>query len=174
MRAAALLGFKCHCAGPKGPGFSVEESVLEECEALCRLTGGEVKIFDNAEDAVRDVDIVYTDSWMSYHIDKKTMEERVPLFKPFQVNEKLMSLTKKDAVFMNCLPASRGMEQTAEVIDGPQSIVFDQAENRKWAQSALLMYLLDAPIARMGVKKQRILCALGGNALLKQGEKGTF
>merc|ERR1719261_1203517 len=79
---------------------------------------------------------------MSYGIPAAEEEARKRLFMPFQVNAEVMKHAKPDAVFMNCLPAARGMEQTAEVIDGPQSIVFDQAENRLHAQKALLVYLM--------------------------------
>merc|ERR1712100_632384 len=78
---------------------------------------------------------------MSYGIPKDEEAKRLEMFKPFQVTGELMKLAKPDCIFMNCLPAARGMEQTAEVIDGPQSVVFDQAENRLHAQKALLVYL---------------------------------
>jgi ornithine carbamoyltransferase len=79
---------------------------------------------------------------MSYHIPKEKEAERIRIFMPYQVNKDLMSYAKPDAIFMNCLPAIRGMEQTAEVIDGPQSIVFDQAENRLHMQKAIMLKLL--------------------------------
>ncbi len=101
-----------------------------------------VEVTDDAKKAVENADVVYTDSWMSYHIPKEQEAERVKVFKPFQVNEELMKHAKKDAVFMNCLPAMRGYEQTAEVIDGKQSIVFDQAENRLHMQKAIVLKLL--------------------------------
>jgi ornithine carbamoyltransferase len=80
---------------------------------------------------------------MSYHIDPADMDERVKRFSPYQVTQELMALAAPDAIFMNCLPAARGVEQTAEVIDGPQSVVFDQAENRLHAQNAVMLRLLD-------------------------------
>jgi ornithine carbamoyltransferase len=79
---------------------------------------------------------------MSYGIPADEEARRKELFMPFQVNAELMKLAAPDCIFMNCLPAARGMEQTAEVIDGPQSVVFDQAENRLHAQKALLVFLL--------------------------------
>jgi ornithine carbamoyltransferase len=79
---------------------------------------------------------------MSYHIPEEQKEKRVKVFKPYQVNSALMRLAKKDAIFMNCLPAIRGMEQTAEVIDGKQSVVFDQAENRLHTQKAIMLKCL--------------------------------
>ena len=86
-------------------------------------------------------DVIYTDSWMSYAIPKKDKNARVKLFKPFQVDGNLMKKNSK-AVFMHCLPATRGNEMTSSVIDGNQSIVFDQAENRMHMQKAILMKLL--------------------------------
>jgi len=100
---------------------------------------------DNVEkhpEKYENADVVYTDSWMSYHIPKDQEQERIKKFMPYQVNKELIQFAKKDAIFMNCLPAQRGMEQTAEVIDGLQSIVFDQAENRLHVQKALLLKLL--------------------------------
>merc|ERR1712232_1434606 len=105
-------------------------------------TGSKVQVFKTAKEAAASVDVIYCDSWMSYGIPKDEEEKRKSEFMPFQVNADLLKLAKTDCIFMNCLPAARGMEQTAEVIDGPQSVVFDQAENRLHAQKALLVYLL--------------------------------
>jgi ornithine carbamoyltransferase len=138
MRLAALMGFNLHLAG----AGDVESSVWSECELLQKTSGSKVIRFDTAQEAMKDVDVVYCDSWMSYGIAKEEEEARKKLFMPFQVNSELLKLAKPDAVFMNCLPAARGMEQTTEVIDGPQSIVFDQAENRLHAQKAMLVFLM--------------------------------
>jgi ornithine carbamoyltransferase len=102
----------------------------------------EVKITHDPREAIAGADVVYTDSWMSYHVPPGKMKERVRMFTPFQVNTALMKLARKDAIFMHCLPAQRGYEQTAEVIDGPQSVVFDQAENRLHIQKAIMIKLL--------------------------------
>jgi len=104
--------------------------------------GSKVEVFHDAAKAAEGADVVYTDSWLSYHIDPAEEEERKKVFMPYQVNEKLMSYAKKDAIFLNCLPAMRGYEQTAGVIDGPQSVVFDEAENRMHAQKAVVLMLL--------------------------------
>ena len=85
-----------------------------------------MRVLHDPVEAVKDVDVVYTDSWMSYHIPKEQQEARVKSLKPFAVTQELMKLAKPDAIFMNCLPADRTMEQTPEVIDGSQSVVFDQ------------------------------------------------
>ena len=107
-----------------------------------KVLGSEIKITNNPKEAVKDADIVYADTWFSYHIKKKAWKNRIELLKPYQVNQKLMSYAKKDAVFMNCLPAMRGYEQTADVIDGEQSIVFGQAENRLYMQKGIILKLL--------------------------------
>ena len=89
---------------------------------------------------------MYADTWMSYHIPKEQKNDRIKIFQPYQVNKKLMSYAKNDAIFMNCLPAMRDYEQTADIIDGPQSIVFDQAENRLHVQKAIILRLLDKKV----------------------------
>jgi ornithine carbamoyltransferase len=138
MRLAALMGFNFRLAGVG----EVEESVWDECRKLQAVSGSKITLCEDAESAMRDADVVYCDSWMSYGIPKDEEAERMAKFMPYQVNAKLMGLAKPDCIFMNCLPAMRGMEQTAEVIDGPQSVVFDQAENRLHAQKALLVMLM--------------------------------
>merc|ERR1712176_801911 len=132
------MGFNFNMAGVG----EVEKSVWSEVEKVAATTGAKVQILKTAQEAMTKVDVVYCDSWMSYGIPKEEEEARKALFMPFQVNAELMKLAKPDCIFMNCLPAARGMEQTAEVIDGPQSVVFDQAENRLHAQKAMLVYLL--------------------------------
>jgi len=119
--------------------------------------------------------VVYTDSWFSYGIPEEEKEKRINALSPFRVTPDLLKHAKLDVIFMNCLPAMREMEQTASVIDGPHSIVFDQAENRNYAQKAILMYLLTPDkVPSLGIpSKERIVIALGGNALTKPGQKGT-
>ncbi|MCK5698847.1 MAG: hypothetical protein KAH93_03295 [Candidatus Aenigmarchaeota archaeon] len=82
---------------------------------------------------------MFSDSGMSYHVPKGLEKERIKMFEPYRVTEEIMNLAKKDAIFMNCLPARRGYEQTAGVIDGPKSVVFDQAENRIHMQKAIVL-----------------------------------
>jgi ornithine carbamoyltransferase len=139
MRLAALMGFNLHLAG----AGDIESKVWDEVRALqAGAATPIVKVFPTAQEAVKDVDVIYCDSWMSYGIPKEEEDARKAMFMPFQVDAALLKLAKPDCIFMNCLPAARGMEQTAEVIDGPQSVVFDQAENRLHAQKALLVFLL--------------------------------
>lgn len=118
--------------------------VTDECTKLAAQSGCKLVVTDSAAEAAKDADVVYTDSWMSYHIPKEEEEARIKLFTPYQVNKELMAQAKDDAIFMNCLPALRGCEQTADVIDGPQSVVFDEAENRLHAQKAVMLKLCGA------------------------------
>ena len=107
-----------------------------------RSSGASIKLGTDPEAAVRGTDCVVTDTWVS--MGDKDGENRHNLLKPYQVNAKLMSLAKPDALFMHCLPAHRGDEVTDEVIDGPQSVVFDEAENRLHAQKGILAWCLGA------------------------------
>ena len=148
MRTGCIMGMDVRVAGPKGEDFAIEQSVLDECAELSAASSnaGTVQVCDTAEEAVDGVDFVYADSWMSYGVQGEEREKRFNQLLPYQVNSKLMSLAAPTAKFMNCLPAMRGEEQTADVIDGPQSIVFDQAENRLHAQKALLVKLINKEI----------------------------
>jgi ornithine carbamoyltransferase len=119
-----------------------DPEVLKAGRAEAERNGCTVEVFHDARKAAEGADVVYTDSWMSYHIPPEEEEERKKIFKPYQVNAGLMACAKPDAIFMNCLPAMRGYEQTAEVIDGPHSVVFDEAENRLHAQKAVILKLL--------------------------------
>jgi len=141
MRIAAMFGLKLDVACPEGAPYTPEQIVLEEVAQISKETGAEINIVHNAFDAAKDSDIIYTDSWMSYGIPVEKDDERKKIFMPYQVSLKIMKAAKPDAIFMNCLPAKRGYEQTAEVIDGPQSIVFDQAENRLHGQKAIMLFL---------------------------------
>lgn len=119
------------------PAPEVVESAKEEVmkNSTCLI------ISFNPEEA-KNSDIIYTDSWMSYHIPKEQEQRRISALQEYQVNSRLMQLAGKKAVFMHCLPAERGKEVTADVIDGARSIVLDQAENRLHMQKAILLWLL--------------------------------
>ena len=133
MHGCAHVGMNIRVGCPNNPDFMPEKKIIDEAKEIAAKTGKEtgiapkVEVIHDPAQAVKDADVVYTDSWMSYHIAKELMEVRKNSLMPFQVNSALMKHAKQTAVFMNCLPAMRGMEQTAEVIDGNQSIVFDQA-----------------------------------------------
>lgn len=135
----ALLGINFKCAAPKG--FWMKKEIVKQAKQLSLKT--KVKIFetDNPKEAVKNADVVYTDTWVSMG-DEKEYKKRLEVFKLYQINQVLFNLAKKDAIFMHDMPAYRGKEVTAEVIDGPKSVVFQQAENRLHAQKALLLYIL--------------------------------
>lgn len=141
MRMAAMFGLKLDVACPKGPEYTPEQAVLDEVAALSKSTGAEVRVIHDAMEAAKGADVIYTDSWMSYGVPLEKEEERKAIFMPYQVTTKVLQAAKSDTIFMNCLPAKRGYEQTAEVIDGTQSIVFDQAENRLHGQKAIMLFL---------------------------------
>jgi len=138
----AKVGMTIRVGCPPGSEYEPLPAVLASARKTGKKTGAEVVVTSDALEAARGADVVYTDSWMSYHIPQHKQESRVKVFTPYQVNAKLMKAAKKDAIFMNCLPAVRGYEQTAEVIDGPNSVVFDEAENRLHVQKAIMLTLL--------------------------------
>ncbi len=144
MFGGTKTGLHVSIGSPAGVDYSPRADVVADCCNYAAESGGSVCVTDNPVEAIKDADVVYTDSWMSYHIPKEQEDERIAKFMPYQVNSELMAHAKPDALFMNCLPANRGREQTAEVIDGPQSIVFDEAENRLHAQKAVILTLCNA------------------------------
>lgn len=135
----AYLGMDFALACPKG--YEINEDILKKAHEIASKTGSEIIISDDLELALKDADIVYTDVWVSMG-DEKESEKRHGDFKPYQVNKESMKLAKKDAIFMHCLPAIRGQEVTADVIDGEQSVIYDQAENRLHAQKAIMYHYL--------------------------------
>jgi ornithine carbamoyltransferase len=142
MFGGALAGMNVRVGCPAGEATSPAPAVLARAREIASQTGASVTVTHDADEAAAGADILYADSWMSYHIPKEQEEERRAIFMPYQVNAALMAKAAPDAIFMNCLPAMRGAEQTAEVIDGPQSVVFPQAENRLHMQKALMIRLM--------------------------------
>jgi ornithine carbamoyltransferase len=134
--AAERFGFNLHVATP--PELAPNKLLKDWIKA----TNAPIVLGTSAEEMVRGADCIVTDTWVS--MGDKDGEHRHNLLKPYQVNAKLMSLAKPDAIFMHCLPAHRGDEVTDEVIDGPQSVVFDEAENRLHAQKGILAWCLHA------------------------------
>ena len=135
VHAAVRFGFTLRLATPKllQPAMSFVE--------WARSEGGKLSIHEDPAEAVADADCVTTDVWVSMGQEAGS-EERIALLRPYQVNEALMEKAAPDAIFMHCLPAYRGMEVSAGVIDGPQSVVFDEAENRLHVQRAILAWCL--------------------------------
>jgi ornithine carbamoyltransferase len=133
--AAALTGVHFAMASPHG--YELPPGIVRAIEDLARTHGASFELHENAADAVRDADVVYTDVWASMG-QEDTYAQRKEAFAGYSITADLMSLAKPDAIFMHDLPAHRGEEVTEEVIEGPQSVVFDQAENRLHAQKAIL------------------------------------
>lgn len=144
MFGGTKMGMHVSVGSPAGEDYSPRADVVADCSSFAAASGGSISVSSDPVEAIKEADVVYTDSWMSYHIPKEQEEARIAKFMPYQVNAELMAHAKPDAIFMNCLPAIRGCEQTAEVIDGPQSIVFDEAENRLHAQKAVILTLCGA------------------------------
>ena len=136
---AARLGMSLVICTP--PEYEPDKKILEEGLKLAKATGADIRISHKPEEAVRRADVIYTDVWVSMGMEKER-EKRLKVFKPYQVNERLMSKGKKDVLVMHCLPAHRGEEISDGVLDGPNSVVFDQAENRLYVQKAILEFLL--------------------------------
>lgn len=138
--ASGVLGMNFTTASPKG--YSMKEKIMKSARKLANKNNSQIIETTDPIKAVVNADIIYTDTWISMG-DEKEKEKRLGIFPPYQVTDKLMSLAKKDAIFMHDLPAYRGNEVDSKVIDGKKSVVFQQAENRLHAQKALLIYLLD-------------------------------
>jgi len=134
VNAAELFGAELTVAVPED--YWPEKDLLADI----KKAGAAVRLIEDPEEAVKDADLIITDTWVS--MGDTDAAERRRVLKPYQVNSQLMGLADKDALFMHCLPAHRGDEVTDEVIDGPQSVVFDEAENRLHAQKAILCWCL--------------------------------
>src|SRR5271168_2267140 len=139
LLTAAQLGAHCKIATPKH--YAPDAAIVARAEAIAATTGGTLTLMNDPVEAVISADAVYTDICTSMGSEHEAMK-RAPIFKPYQVNEALMARASANAVFMHCLPAHRNAEVTDAVLDGPQSVVFDQAENRLHAQKAILLMLL--------------------------------
>jgi ornithine carbamoyltransferase len=140
--AAAILGVHLHVASPEA--YQLPHAVVQQATSRAR-SGARLRLFSDPADAVAGADVVYTDTWTSMGQEAEAAHRRA-VFAPYQVNDELMAQARPGALFMHCLPAHRGEEVTAEVLESEASVVFDQAENRLHAQKALLLMLL-SPIA---------------------------
>ncbi|MBC7074806.1 MAG: ornithine carbamoyltransferase [Syntrophomonadaceae bacterium] len=135
----AKVGMNLVIASPGG--FEPAADILQRALADAEETGAELSVVRDPAEAVRDADVVYTDVWASMGQEEEA-EEREKQFLEYQVNTKLLSLARKDAIVLHCLPAKRGKEITDEVMDGPQSVVFDEAENRLHAHKAIMALVM--------------------------------
>ena len=139
IEAAAKTGMviSLACPGERQP----DPGVLDGARAEAVRTGATIEVTDQPQVAVKDADVVYTDVWVSMGHERE-QEHLLKALAPYQVNERLLKSAKPDAIVMHCLPAHRGQEITAGVLDGPQSVILDQAENRLHMQKAILVELM--------------------------------
>jgi ornithine carbamoyltransferase len=151
--AGATAGMHVRIAAPAE--YSPRDAVVADADAIAENTGGSVTIYTDPIEAVAGADVVVTDTWVSMgREDEKA--HRLTVFGGYKVTAELMALAKPDALFMHCLPADRGYEVDAEVIDGGQSIIWDEAENRLHAQKALLVWLLGKNGATDAASRQKV------------------
>ena len=139
LHGCAKVGMDIAVAAPKG--YECDAGIIEEARDDAKQTGSNIILTEDPEEAVKNADVIYTDTWVSMGQEAEK-EARVKLFMPYQVNGKLFSKAKEDAIFLHCLPAYRGYEVTEEIIDGSQSVIFDEAENRMHVQKAVMATLM--------------------------------
>jgi len=135
LLVGSMVGASAVVATP--PGYEPDAGVLEACRAM----GGRVRLTTEAREALEDADVVYTDTWISMG-QEGDREQRLEAFQRYQLNDRLLGFAPHDAVVMHCLPAHRGEEITDAVLDGPRSLILEQAENRLHAQKAIILNLL--------------------------------
>jgi len=142
LLSACLLGMNFHFASP--PGYEIKGEVLSQGKGFAIRSGSQILLTTDPHEAAKDADIIYTDVWVSMGQEAEAKKRR-RAFSGYQVDNKLLSLAKRDVLFMHPLPAHHGEEISTGLLDGPRSVVFDQAENRLHLQKALLVKLLSNP-----------------------------
>lgn len=140
LHGCAKTGMDIAIASPKG--YECDAVYVDEAKETAKKTGSNVLLTHDPEEAIANADVVYSDTWISMGQEEQK-EEKIKIFMPYQINSDLFSKAAQDAIFLHCLPAYRGYEVTEEIIDGPQSAIFDEAENRLHAQKAVLATLLE-------------------------------
>lgn len=141
LYACAKAGMNMSVATPVG--YECEDIVVKNATEDAKETGAQIFITNDPIEAIKDADVVCTDTWVSMGQEAEKAE-RIKIFKDYQVNKELFAHAKDDAIFIHCLPAYRGYEVTEDIIDGPMSVIFDEAENRLHAQKAVLATLMQA------------------------------
>ena len=139
LEGCAMMGMTCRIAAPAG--YQPDAEVVKWAEVQAAKTGGGIQVGEDPRVAVRGADVLYTDVWTSMGQEAEA-SKRVGVFRPYQINADLLRLAKPDAIVLHCLPAHRGEEITDDVMEGPQSVIFDQAENRLHVQKAILEMLV--------------------------------
>ncbi|MEV8214606.1 ornithine carbamoyltransferase [Leifsonia sp. NPDC077715] len=140
LLGGATAGMHVRIAAPAA--YAPDASIVADARAIAERTGGSVAVLTDPAEAAAGADVVVTDTWVSMGQEAEKAE-RVAVFGDYTVDGRLMGLAASDAIFLHCLPAYRGYEMSADVLDGPQSVVWDEAENRLHAQKALLAWLLE-------------------------------
>lgn len=144
MLGAAMAGMHVRIATPAG--YAPDPNIIEQAEVLARMQGVSIDICNDPQEAVQGADAVATDTWISMG-DEADTKARLAAFEGFTVDEGMMQVAGPDALFLHCLPGHWGEEATYEVAHGPRSVIYDEAENRMWAQMALMTHLLGGPPA---------------------------
>jgi len=139
IEAGAKMGMRVVAGCPSG--YQPDQHVIDRARVEAETTGAVIEVIENPQVAVKEADIIYADVWISMGQDRE-QARRLKALAPYKIDGRLLKRAKPDAMVMHCLPAHRGQEITAEVLDGPQSVVFDQAENRLHMQKAILAQLL--------------------------------
>lgn len=139
IMGCALMGIDCYVSVPKG--YEVKQKFIDQAQEAAKTTGATIIQTYDPKEAVKDADVIYTDVWTSMGFEDE-QEVRMQAFADYQVNADLVTGAKDDYLFMHCLPAKREVEVTSEVMDGANSVVFDQAENRLHAQKAVLVSIV--------------------------------
>jgi len=142
LLSACLVGMNFHFVSP--PGYEVKKDVLNQGKKFAAISGSQIHLTNDPYEAAKGADIIYTDVWVSMGQEAEAKKRRL-VFSNYQVDNKLLSLAKRDVLFMHPLPAHHGEEISAGLLDDPRSVVFDQAENRLHLQKALLVKLLSSP-----------------------------
>ncbi|PRZ40686.1 ornithine carbamoyltransferase [Antricoccus suffuscus] len=140
LLGGATAGMHVRVAGPQE--FQPDAAVVADAQAIAETTGGSVMVTTDAGAAATGADVLATDTWVSMGQESEAADREAP-FVPYQVNESLLSTASAEAIVLHCLPAYRGKEISEGVLDGPQSAIWDEAENRRHAQKALLVWLLE-------------------------------
>lgn len=139
LLGCAMVDMDITVGCPKG--YEPNGEILDKAKEIARRTGSQVRILHDPAEAARGADVLYTDVWVSMGMEKER-EDRERIFAPYQINGATVARAAKDCIVLHCLPAHRGLEITDDVVDGPHSVVFDEAENRLHVQKALLVDLL--------------------------------
>ena len=140
LLAGALAGMHVRVSGPDD--FRPDPAVLARAQAIAATTGGSAEVVADAREAASGADVLVTDTWVSMGKEQEAADRAAEVFGPWQLDEDLLGLGAPEAIVLHCLPAYRGKEITAGVLDGPQSVVWDEAENRRHAQKAIMSWLL--------------------------------